>query len=427
MGSIVISFENSESYNLLRRERLGSCVTSIWDGDSFYEGDQTFPLPDFHYLTSQFSHFEKYVFPDSTKFSYHLSGYGTKFNEAFASFLGESAERFSFVSQMPRLAHISLRASYRQMQSDFPGKVCPLELINSYFPKGKAKNYIFQDDPLLWVPMISLRHPSEKVYLPLQQVCPDLEADEKKFLPSAVSTGTASGETFSKALESACIEALQIDSFNLWWYAGFKGKEAELDLKEFFKENMFHDTEDFLENFDINFLDISFDKGIYVVVCEIFGKNPGLPKYTVGVQGAVSLKKALYRSFMEAVTVLEFNMNISWIESEKYQDPIPKKINNLEDNVMKYSRFGKGEKPEHRFQIEFENYGKDPLENIRRISKWGGCLEITGSEFEGLNLHTVRICIPELLPLPIPSFMPKFHKRYQWAGGIINSSPHPLP
>lgn len=128
MESIVISFENNESYNLLRRDRLGSCVTSIWDDDSFYEGDQTFPLPSFHYVTSQFSHFEKYIFPDSTKFSYHLSGYGTKFNEAFVSFLGESAERFSFVSQIPRLTHISIKASYNQMQSKFPGQVCPLEL-----------------------------------------------------------------------------------------------------------------------------------------------------------------------------------------------------------------------------------------------------------------------------------------------------------
>lgn len=427
MESTVISFENNENYNLLRRDRLGSCVTSIWDDDSFYEGDQTFPLPSFHYVTSQFSHFEKYIFPDSTKFSYHLSGYGTKFNEAFVSFLGESAERFSFVSQIPRLTHISIKASYNQMQSKFPGQVCPLELINSYFSKEKAKNYIFQDDVLLWVPMISLRKPSEKIYLPLQQVAPNLEADEKKFMPSAVSTGTANGESFCKALESACIEALQIDSFNLWWYAGFKGKKVGLNLEEFFKENIFRDTENFLENFDINFLDISFDKDIYVIVCEIFGKNPDLPKYTVGVQGAVSLENALYRSFMEAVTVLEFNMNISWIESEKYQNPIPDKINNLEDNVIKYARFGKGVKPEHRLQIEFESHDTDPLENVRRISKWGGCLEITGSEFEDLNLHTVRVCIPELLPLPIPSFVPKFHKRYQWAGGIINSLPHPLP
>ena len=60
----------------------------------------------------------------------------------------------------------------------------------------------------------------------------ELFADEPRILPSAVSTGTACHETFEHALENCLIEYFQIDSFNLWWFAGVESPVVRTDTAE---------------------------------------------------------------------------------------------------------------------------------------------------------------------------------------------------
>ncbi|EAH1564555.1 streptolysin associated protein SagD, partial [Listeria monocytogenes] len=89
------------------------------------------------------------------------------------------------------------------------------------------------NDTIQWIAMNSLIHPDKKVWMPLQFVTmytEEMFSNEKRYVTSAVSTGTACHETIEKSIENALIEYLQIDSFNLWWYGGFRARDIEIDI-----------------------------------------------------------------------------------------------------------------------------------------------------------------------------------------------------
>ena len=368
--------------------------------------------------------------------SYHLNGYGVLHNEAFSSFLGESAERFTFASLYKLIQPYIITFSYREMVEKYGvDNVCSLKLLNGYHTPNQKEYFLDETNNIQWVEMNSLIYPGEKTYIPLQCVVSNdglICKDEVQFMPPAVSTGTACHESFIKSLENAVIEYLQIDSFNLWWYGGMKGKEKKIDLtkllKTCFEKN---NINDFISNFDIKLTDISFDKDIYVYVCEIFSKNPNLPKYTVGVQGGTDEIKTIYRSIMEGLAVLEYNMHLPWIDNNKYNriKKNHKPIYNLDDNVILCSKYGKEKNVKHTNEFFLKtSHSKSlkPISSLKKISKYACYLNVTLPDFYGLNFYVSRICIPELLPMCLPSLPPKHHLRYINTGGIYNEFPHPL-
>lgn len=130
----MLSTENNLNYNLQRRNILGGKVTSIWNENSIFVGARSHPILDFTYLTSNFSDFEKNVYEQEQKMIYHLSGYGTSFNEALVSYIGESSERYTFASFYNIIKYYIITKSYNEMCVEFgEDNVCPLELINSSY------------------------------------------------------------------------------------------------------------------------------------------------------------------------------------------------------------------------------------------------------------------------------------------------------
>lgn len=433
----MIKIENNFEYNTLRKKILGGKITSIWKGDNIFDGARSFPLVNFNYLTSEFSDFEKNIFTENQKMIYHLSGYGVNYNEALASYVGESSERYTFASFYNVIKAFIITNSYSQLIEIYGNdKVCSLELLNAYFGSEDMNYYVNADDKIQWVEMNSLVNIGEKVLIPLQFIVSNngnIYREEKPFMTSAVSTGTASHETIVKSLENAIIEYLQIDSFNLWWYGAIKGKHVEVDIYEilmkYFKN--ISRIKEFMNNFDIQFTDISFDKGIDIIVCEISSKNEGLPKYTIGVQGGKNFEKVLYRGLMECLAVVEYNMNLPWMDAEKYSSITKNKteINNLDDNVTMYAKYGKPKQIKHDYEFYRDcnvSKGYNVIKEVKKYSKYAGFLTITLPEFEGLNLEVLRVSIPELLPLCLPSYPPYHHQRYKKIGGIRNNVAHPL-
>ncbi len=434
----MIKIENTIEYNSLRQKILGGKITSIWKDDSFFKGSRSYPMLNFDYLTSEFVSFEKNITDENQKMIYHLSGYGINYNEAVASYVGESVERYSFASFYAIIKNYVIVASRSELVEKYgDDKVCALKYINSYFNDKDEKYYVNGSDKLQWVALNSLINLDEKVYVPLQFIISNngtIFKDEKPFMTSAVSTGTASQESVVKSFENAAIEYLQIDSFNLWWYGGVAGEEIDINIKDFLKK-YFNDEakiNKFLDNFDIKFTDISYDKDIDIIVCEVFAKKEGLPKYTVGVQGGKGLEKVLYRGLMECLAVVEYNMNLPWMELEKYKSITKRttEINNLDDNVIMYAKYGKPERVKHEYKLYESSKKKKKsynlLSTIKKYSKYAGFLNITLPEFQGLNLGVVRVSIPEILPLCLPSYPPYYHERYKAIGGIRNNVPHPL-
>jgi len=437
----MINIRNTLDYNQLRWGRLSGNVTGIWDKNNFFLGSSSAPIMKYHYLTANFVNFEKYVSQSMPKISYHLSGYGVNFNETLVSFLGESIERYTYSLLPAIIKDTVLCSSYESLVEKYGREdlICELEYINCYYTEEQPDHYIFPTDKIQWLPMNSLINPTQRVWMPLQFVVmynAELFADEKKYLTSAVSTGTASHEIMVKSLDNALIEYLQIDSFNLWWYGGVKGKVLTVDLVEhlsiWFKKQM--QVKNFLHKFNVTFTDISFDKSIYVVLCEIEAKDltGTLPKYTVGLQGGYTLEQCIYRAFMECVTVLEFNMNVVWTEQEKFLNVTKdtRIIDNLDDNVLFYAKFGKPNLKHSLMQEETQvprsKDLKQLLQKLSVLSRYAAFLHITPPGFKHMNSEVTRVIIPELLPIHLPSYPPYHHRRYKMIGGVVNNLPHPL-
>ncbi|EBH4175246.1 listeriolysin S biosynthesis protein LlsD [Listeria monocytogenes] len=436
----MISIQNNLEYNKLRWETLSGNVTGIWENNKFFLGSSSYPIMKYHYITANFVNFEKHISENMPKISYHLSGYGVNFNEALVSFIGESAERYTY-SLLPTIIkdRIIFR-SYEEMTKGYKTDlICELKYINSYYSSEVYENYVTPNDTIQWIAMNSLIHSDKKVWMPLQFVTmytEEMFSNEKRYVTSAVSTGTACHETVEKSIENALIEYLQIDSFNLWWYGGFRARDLEIDItrniSSWFDNQV--SVKKFLSKFNVHFSDISFDKSIYIVLCEIEAKNSSdaFPKYTVGVQGGYSLDKSIYRAFMECLTVLEYNMNVTWTDKEKFLSVTQETrvIDNLDDNVIYYSKYGKPELQYNANQLKNDTEKvtnlKALLEKLPTISQYAAFLPITPSEFRYMNCEISRVILPELLSIHLPSYPPYYHIRYEEIGGVVNNIPHPI-
>ncbi|MBQ9691412.1 MAG: YcaO-like family protein, partial [Eggerthellaceae bacterium] len=325
-----------------------------------------------------------------------------------------------------------LLSSYADLSNKFGLEhVCSLGVINSYY-SNSTTDYVDENDSIYWIRMQLISDPIEPFFAPLQFVISGSDVlfpEKRHYVPAAVSTGTACHEDVEQALNSALIEVMQIDSFELWWYGGLKGKPCKIEqaafLKQFFKDS---EIADFLENFSLRFTDISFDKNIFICVCEIFGKNKGLPKYTVGVQGGLNRDRVLYRSLMEALSVLEYNMGLPWMNYETWNSIAfdSGNISNFDNNVIKYSKFGKPDLKINKNSLCFEGNSDSVLSYIKDMCPESGYLVMTAPEFDGLNLDVVRVFVPGLVPLSLPSYPPLNHPRFKKIGGIQNYVAHPL-
>lgn len=428
-----MEIKNNGNYLRKRLQLLGGHLAGIWEQNTFFIGDSPYPLPQINYVTANLTNVSTLVYDGSLKILYHLSGYGSTYQEAKLSFLGESSERYSFSMMPVTLKSDIVVASYNKMTEKYGNDaVLPLNFIN-IFPENYPVDKMTVDDQISWVKMISIIDPSKYIYEPAQLVMfRNPRGIEKKINVSAVSTGTASHETISHAIENSLIEYLQIDSYNLWWYGGHPGKKINVNVEQLFKKYFKNYPVSFLENFDILFTDISFDKHIYIVVCEIFGKGTNSPRYTVGLQGAYSIEKALYRGLMETLTEMAYSINMSWLKPDLLMGSsnMLGKMDDLDKNVAYYALHDKPDMKVNSSSLEYDSKKATNLEEMITLNKdllqWAGISNITPHEFDDLNLQVTRVVAPNLLPVCMPSFPPISHPRYKATGGVINNVEHPM-
>ncbi|WP_217587148.1 YcaO-like family protein [Lentibacillus saliphilus] len=418
-----------------RTQHFDGKIGGLWKNPQKFYRLKSYPLPNFHFITSEFPSFEKFVYEQDIHFTYHLSGYGKLYNETRMSFLGESAERFAYASQYLGLKHLIVKKSYNDLVTEegHLALVCPLDNVNQLYEAGHSQ-YILPTDEISWVKMNSLIDPEKSVYTPLQLMVTGthfLVENEKFAIANAVSTGTASHETFDKSLEAAIIEVYQLDSYNLYWYGGLECPDITAEWDGLIQRVM-DGAGDFFNHFDLKLVDITLDKPVSIVMCEITSNASYMPKYTVGIQGAYSMERAVYRAIMETMAIVEYNMNVSWTDKEKFKSVIQQTVfDNLDDNVLYYARLGK---PDHLTTranpLKAREKSTDLKELTRSLadfSTYAGFLNITPPDFAGCNQVITRIVVPELLPLCIPSFPPAHHPRYATIGGMLNDLAHPLP
>ena len=422
-------FKNTSNTLKTLHGRLSSNSLGIWKNNNVFTRVKTNYMPRFYCNTASFTKFDKKIFGIDPKISYHLSGYGVLKNEAFLRFLGESAERYSFTSISASVRSRLIKSSYEELREKFSGcNVLPMEYINIYDDIN-----INESTEITWVKMNSFNKNYEYVFIPAAFVIMgwDLLSEEKDLIKiKAVSTGTACHKDFKNAINNSIIEYMQLDSTNLWWQCGIKGKKVDDEVISNILKEVGIDNE-FFENFRLEVNDISFDKPIKIYTCEIFSKNEYLPKYAIGIQGGKSEEEAIYRGVMEGLTILEYAYNYMFFNEENYKKITrsDKKFYDLDKNVIYYSKYGKCDL--NTVDIDFNNENQELDEDmlIRYVAenyRYAGYLDISIEDFKISKFSVARVIIPELTPLYMPSLIPMKHPRFN-KYKVINDAPHPMP
>ena len=401
----------------------------IWRNNKIHTRVKSNYMPRFFTNTSSFCKFEIGVFENAPNISYHLTGYGILKNESLIRFLGESAERFTFtcINKVikSRIVEDSIEGLKNKAEKS---TVVPLEYIKIY--EGMDIN---EHSKIFWVKMNSFNARYDYVYIPAAFVIMGWELLKSESITKnikSVSTGTACHQTVKKALESSIVEYLQLDSANLWWQSGIKGRDIPDKEVNKILEKIDLDKE-FSNKFYVKVTDISFDKPIYVYTCEIFSKDENLPKYAIGIQGGMDSEEAIYRGIMEALTILEYVYNYKFI-NEKAYDKVTlnsREFYDLDSNVVFYSKYGK-EHMENDVEIQWNNEKyyttKELFKFVSKEYEFAGFLDITIDDFSHIGFNTTRVIIPELLPLYLPSLIPVNHPRFKQYE-VKNYAPHPMP
>lgn len=387
---------------------------------------------------------------------YHISGYGSFYEEAMIKYMGESIERYASIIGPRLVDHRIEYGSYNAMKKK--GKVMDLKYLDAFSPEQiqwfSSHNELFAQKPvdensvLGWIKCNSLLNKDEEIYVPAQMMfigyVPKVDLGEKLYLP-AFTTGTASHKSVKKALLNAIVEYVQIDSFIINWYTERKCPKISIDNKTInalLEKANLHEK----SSYDIIPLYMTLEE----MKLPIFGvlakaKEVRMPYMFFGVQGDYDTSNAMLRGIMESTAVsplgyfqhiMDPDLSFEKIEASGFGD--------LDSNVLYYCRPEKAEEKWRCFQkiigdeiklSEIQDYSNLDLDekvhlainDIRKISEYAVYLDITPPEAADKGWSVMRVLIPELMQMCLPGFPYVNHPRMKKYGGIKNDFPHPLP
>lgn len=419
-------------------------------------------LPDFgqgpsmQITQSFFPPVEKSLFNNSISINYHISGYGVSDNESVIRLLGETIERYSFVTSKCTLFHDFIEGSYQDLKKQYD-LVLPLKYLNVISMESikKMQSYgipaifgFYKDTDIIeWIPMNSLLDNKSKVYIPKDMICPDYISRYQ-----AMSTGTATHGSYYKALSNAIVEYLQIHTFMKFWYA--RRKAETVILSDSFLQKILDSTiYQRFNDFDILVLDIT-DTSINfpTFLAIIINKNKkSFPLCSFGIQSGYDVEEAIFRAIMESSAIynaLPFMYLSNPRDFDLKLEDLGKSMN-LDDNFFTWSTINEVEKKlayidsiRNKKEISLsvlldkynnmKNYGvEEMIDVIKRISQFACFRNISHIDAEKSGYYTMRVLIPECLPMCIPSYPfdnhPVLKDIISRSGGSDEYFPHPLP
>lgn len=387
-------------------------------------------IPDYH----------KVMFNNQNSSSYHIAGYGQSCEETLTRTLGETIERYSFMSSYYLLKDEIISDTYENLKKN--NLILSLDLINVVSPNDKYFKKIEENTKTDWI-LLHNYLTQEDMYIPFCMV--GAKRNSCTPIPS-MSTGTATHITEKKALINALSEAYQLDAFMHAWYGNKKLKQINLNNKfspsfNSIINKTFKNRDDIkiivLEN---NFKNTKFKNFITIIK----SKEGKYPYCSVGIQGGLNYEYAILRSIMEA-TAIYVNLQGFYL----YEFDNVNKINleyasnsyNLDDSFIFWSNFNDLSLKEKKLNsiiseeiIEFKNSDNlsedDELEELLKIARdklsYLFILDITPSEIKKYGYSTIRIIAPELLPMCFPVLPYINHPNFPQ--GVDNEFfPHPLP
>lgn len=385
----------------------------------------------------------KTMYKMSDDMIYHISGYGQSNEEALTRALGETVERYSFMSFYWLIKNRLKNSSYNDLKEENV-EILPMKYINTFGENDKFFHFLNDDDITQWLKLKNYCT-GQDVYYPISMITTDIFT--KKHIFPAMSTGTATHISYERALVNALTEQLQIHLFMTAWYGLKKLPVVDLDkipsaVRKILKETFNDDA------IDITILDCGLEKiGFYNYISIIKSKNGKYPYSAIGVQGGLNSEATLLRSIMEACAIY-VNLQGMYI----YKDYLINKLNsenvlnqyNLDAPFLFWSNYNDVAEKEKILEslidynnrkefvaspdLSTENQLKILLNYFTKTLNYFSILEISSLDSYECGYRTVRSIAPELVTMNYPALVFENHPYFKNKGGVKNGNfSHPLP
>lgn len=381
--------------------------------------------------------------------AYHLGGCGIRLNEAVIKTLGETVERYSqVISEVSGLSDFKY-ASYQDMAKN--NHIIPFDSLIYFLPQQYYQtNFPFDvmasDQPMTWVKLNSLLS-RKYMWVPAQLVFVGYKikrSNHEPWIATAVTTGTAAHTNQNQALVSSILELIQIDSAMGHWYSGQYAPKINFDSRVAAFDNILSKYVDIQKkSYHFHWLK-NPDLPGFSIACVYRGPGNSYPHVAVGLGSDISLVKAMYKAFLEAVGIIGLSRMIIFDRGYHLSnnDINPSSIYDLDTNVAYYALGHQKEFIDNKFSLDKSIDASDlppdlHFENEEAISMLLESFTINHKELLFYNLTTVeaeslgfvvpRVWSPDLLPLCFPSAPFLNSPRYKAYGGVKHDKPHPYP
>jgi thiazole/oxazole-forming peptide maturase SagD family component len=410
---------------------------------------------DLKSVMAQMPGYHKVLLNPDVELQYHLSGYGTFYEEAFVRLVGEAIERYALLVAPYTLKDSIVYASYRQVARN--GRVLPFEYLRLFSSSDLEKlnrseyhglRLLEQDDVVGWVKCPSLFNPETEVWIPAQMLFVGYKFSrargEVAFCPG-FSTGTAAHTSLPKALQNALLEFIEIDALMLHWYTGLTAPAVTIDnvtLSALVPKLLAADS-----NYEVLALDLRVLKEVdaHVFGSVLMNKRKERPLIMLGAQGDLNPVRGFYRSLMEAVAISFLGIYGPLYLPKQYLASVPDAtFTDLDRNVAFYASPDNAEQKKSSINKlvggrkvlsgmkshDSGDVNSDTARLIRQlsgVSEYGVFLDITPPETRNRGWKVMRVFLPELVTMCVPGVPYSEHPRFTAFGGIRNEYPHPLP
>jgi len=406
-------------------------------------------------VMSQMPAYHKVILNPHWDMQYHLSGYGTFYEEAMVRLVGEAIERYALLTAPCTLGDKIEYASYNDIAKR--GRVMPFEYLrpfsNSDYAKlnrGQFRGYraLEGDDVIGWMRCPSLFDPGTDIWTPAQMLFTghkvSRDRGEVAFCPG-FSTGTAAHTSLEKALQNALLEFVEIDALMLCWYTDCKAAAITVDdltMTALLPKLLAPDSQ-----YEVLALDMRMLKDVdaHAIGSVVINKRNERPFIMMGAQGHLHAGRAFYRSLMEAVAISFLGIyGPVYVPKEYLTSTAGNSFTDLDTNVSLFASPENAAEKRAMLNTLFDgrralstmkNYdtGNIAADNARlirqlsRVSEYGVFLDVTPPETRDLGWKVMRVFFPELVTMCVPGVPYSEHPRVKAYGGIRNEYPHPLP
>jgi len=386
---------------------------------------------------------------------YHLSGYGTYYEEALIRLVGEAVERYSLLMAARTMADQIEYASYSEISRI--GRVVPLEYLRPFgdadyekLGRGQYRGYrrLEASDVVGWLKCPSLFNPESEVWMPAQMLFVgyklNRERGEVAFCPG-FSTGTASHMSFEKALQNAILEFIEIDALMLHWYTNLTAPQVTID--DLTVSALVPKLLAASSQYEVLALDLRLLKNVdaHVFGSILINKVNERPFIMLGAQGNLDPVRAFYRGLMEAVAISFLGIyGPLYMPKEYLATSSDANFTDLDRNVSFFASPENAAEKRNVIQkliggrkvlsgmksYDTGDAGADTARLIRQlssVSEYGVYLDITPPETLSRGWKVMRVFFPELVSMCVPGVPYSEHPRIKAHGGISNQYPHPLP